>query len=279
MTRQFLITRPMMMAERTRRRLHQLGWDGLIAPMVRIVPTPAPMADSTEAGVIDPTATGYQAVLITSQHGLQQWVLGGALGGALEEVNRALPLFCVGGASATLAKNLGFRQVVAAAGNADALASLVIDKLNPQAGALLHPTGQGFRAQGWRRLIAAGFRIDQPKLYRQQAIGQLPHEAVDAMLNDRLNAVLFYAPRSASLYQQLAIQAGLTAAHRGLSALCLSTAVAMKVGRELETIPPSQARQPHKNSHNGLGWQRILVAKQPTEESLLEQLVEVWGRP
>ncbi|MCA3249359.1 MAG: uroporphyrinogen-III synthase [Rhodospirillaceae bacterium] len=273
---QFLITRPSGLAQRTARRLQTLGWGSLIAPMVSIVPTvqppflPPAMPPPVHASVHAP-APVYQAVLITSQHGLQQW--------AMREPDRGTPMLCVGGASADLAKALGFVRVETAAGDADSLASLVIARLSPQAGALVHPTGQGFRAQDWSRLRAHGFVVDQPKLYRQQPISELPAEAIAALRGGTLTAVLFYAPRSARLYGRLVMQAGLMAAHHRLSALCLSDAVARAAGREMEAIPPSQARQPHKNSPDGLAWQRIMVAKQPTEANLLDQLVEVWGRP
>jgi uroporphyrinogen-III synthase len=113
--------------------------------MVSIVPTvqppflPPAMPPPVHASVHAP-APVYQAVLITSQHGLQQW--------ALQQTNRGTPVLCVGGASADLAKALGFVRVEAAAGDADSLASLVIARLSPQAGALVHPTGQGFRHAG-----------------------------------------------------------------------------------------------------------------------------------
>ena len=266
---QFLITRPSGLAQRTARRLQAYGWGSLIAPMVSIVPTEA--SSPAMPPPVHAPAPPYQAVLITSQHGLQQW--------AMREPDRGTPMLCVGGASATMAKALGFVRVEAAGGDADSLASLVIARLSPQAGALVHPTGQGFRTQDWSRLRAHGFVVDQPKLYRQQPITELPAEVIAALRGGTLTAVLFYAPRSATIYAQLVTQAGLTGAHHRLSALCLSDAVARAAGREMEVIPPSQARQPHKNSPDGLAWRRIMVAKQPTEASLLDQLVEVWGRP
>ncbi len=266
---QFLITRPSGLAQRTARRLQAYGWGSLIAPMVSIVPTEA--SSPAMPPPVHAPAPPYQAVLITSQHGLQQW--------AMREPDRGTPMLCVGGASATMAKALGFVRVEAAGGDADSLASLVIARLSPQVGALVHPTGQGFRTQDWSRLRAHGFVVDQPKLYRQQPITELPAEVITALRGGTLTAILFYAPRSATIYAQLVTQAGLTGAHHRLSALCLSDAVARAAGREMEVIPPSQARQPHKNIPDGLAWRRIMVAKQPTEASLLDQLVEVWGRP
>ncbi len=266
----FLITRPSGLAQRTARRLQAYGWGSLIAPMVSIVPTEA--SSPAMPPPVHAPAPVYQAVLITSQHGLHQW--------ALQQTNRDTPVLCVGGASADLAKALGFVRVEAAGGDADSLASLVIARLSPQAGALVHPTGQGFRAQDWSRLRAHGFVVDQPKLYRQQPISELPAEVIAALRGGTLTAVLFYAPRSARLYGRLAMQAGLMAAHHRLSALCLSAAIAKEVGQELAASPPPPpAIQPPPNRHNGLSWQRILVAKQPTEACLLDQLVEVWGRP
>jgi uroporphyrinogen-III synthase len=274
---QFLITRPTGLAQRTARRLQAYGWGSLIAPMVSIVPTeasspamPPPVHASVHASA-PPYAPPYQAVLITSQHGLQQW--------AMRDPDRGTPMLCVGGASAALARSLGYQRVEAAAGDANSLASLVIARMTPQGGRLLHPTGRGFRAQDWSRLRAHGFVVDQPRLYRQQPITELPAEVIAALRGGTLTAVLFYAPRSATIYAQLVMKAGLTGAHHGLIALCLSDAVARAVGREMEAIPPPQARQPCKNSPDRLSWRRIMVAKRPTEASLLDQLVEVWGRP
>jgi uroporphyrinogen-III synthase len=237
----FLVTRPLAEAQQTAARLHQLGFEAILAPMVVIQPI----------AINQPLETGYQALLITSRHGLNQWAGG--------DPTRDKPVFCVGEASATLAHQLGYRQVITGNGNASQLEPLVAAALNPANGALLHPTGEGFVAEDWVLLRHQGFAIHQPKLYRQIVQSRLDDGATTALQQQKLSGVLFYAPQTAGAYQRAVIQAGLGDLHQRLSAICLSPAVASVAAESLN-------------------WQRILIANHLNEAGLLDRLVELWRR-
>ena len=177
---------------------------------------------------------GLQAVLLTSANGAR------AL--AARPERPAVPVLCVGGATAEAAREAGFIDVESADGDVEALVRLVKDRLDPDAGALLHVGAAEVAGDLTGRLAAAGYDVRRAILYEAIETDRLPGPAAEA-LDEGLDAVLLFSPRSARTFVRLVQEAGLADTVTSTDALCLSQAVATDAA--------------------GLPWRRVRIAAEP----------------
>lgn len=234
MTRRILITRPRNDAEPLARELRARGIDTLIQPMMTVETVPGPSID----------VGGVQAVLATSANGVR------ALATRCE--NRSLPLFAVGDATARTATALGFEHVESAGGDVEDLAALVVRRLDSREGSLLHAAGTALAGDLAGSLNAAGFAYRREVLYEARAIAALPPAAIEAIRAATLDGVALFSPRTARILVDLTASAGLASAVVGLTAYCLSPAVAERARR--------------------LSWRAVVVASRPETAALVDAI-------
>jgi uroporphyrinogen-III synthase len=227
-----LITRPRAEAEALAAALERRGIAAVIAPMLEIVFRPA--------GPLE--LDGVQALLCTSANGVR------ALAQASAE--RGLPLFAVGDATAAAARHAGFTAVASAAGDADALARLAAARLDPQAGRLLHVAGGAVAGDLAGALAARGFAVARAVLYDARPATALSEEARRALSGGEIDLALFFSPRSAATFVELASAAGLAHACAGITAIAISAAVDRALA--------------------ALGWRARHIADKPDRRALLE---------
>ncbi|MFZ4408593.1 MAG: uroporphyrinogen-III synthase [Paracraurococcus sp.] len=227
-----LITRPEPGAAETARRVAALGWRPVLAPALVLAPRPfaAPRA---------------QALLLTSR----------AAARSLPPTD--LPVLAVGEATAAEARARGFARVVAAAGDAAALAEAAAGSLDPAAGPLLLAVGEGYGADLAADLRRRGFRVLRRVAYAAAAAPALPPEALTAMKQfGGVVCVLFFSPRSARCAMSLIKASGHAATAASMEALAISPRVAEAATR---AIAP-------------LAWRAVRVADRPDQDALLALL-------
>jgi uroporphyrinogen-III synthase len=226
-----LVTRPREQALATAAALRRRGHVPLVDPVLVIEPVPLPPID----------AGGYTALLLTSANAVP----------ALRPELRALPTFCVGGATARAAATAGCRVVATGPDDGRALAGLVAARL-PAGGRLLHLAGADTAPGLAEALTGLGLACERLVAYRALPARALAAATRRALAAGRLDAVLLFSPRSATLWCGLVETAGLTAATARLLAACLSPAVA------------AAAR--------GLPWRTVVIAERRDETALLDRL-------
>ncbi len=233
-----LVTRPGEEGEALAERLSGLGHQPLLEPLLEI--------RFREGPPLDPA--GAQAILLTSRNGAR------AL--ARRMTGRALPVLAVGDSTAEAARALGFATVFSAGGNVDDLARLVQARLRPEAGRLLHPAASVTAGDLAGQLEAAGFQVCREVLYEAVPATALSSECVAALGQGRLDAAVFFSPRTGTTFVRLARSAQLEPAFRRIVALALSPAV--------------------KAAVEGLPWRAVEAAARPVEAAMLD-LVAVWA--
>ncbi len=226
-----LITRPRPESETLARCLSERGIDSFIEPMLEFSPLPHPTL----------ALDGVQAVLVTSRGGVR------ALADATPR--REFPLYAVGDATAEVARQVGFEQVTSAAGSAADLAQVVRANLDADAGDLLHARGAHTAGDLSGDLSASGFTVREAVLYEAHSVEKLSTACVDAFNAGAFDGVLFFSPRSAKTFVNVARMAGLGVTAGRLVAYCFSEAVA-------------QAAE-------GLRWRRIVIAPRPDLGSMM----------
>ncbi|HEX4271282.1 MAG TPA: uroporphyrinogen-III synthase [Rhizomicrobium sp.] len=225
-----LVTRPAEDGAETAAWLREMGHQPLLAPLLttRFLDGPAPALDDV------------QAILATSANGVRAFVR--------LSPRRDLPLFAVGPQTTEAAEAAGFSDVRNAQGDARALAHATLDWAAPDKGALLHVSGEQGTGHLHDILTARGFIVRKAVLYRVDAANDLPAEAVVALERKGVDAALFFSPRSAKLFVQLAAKRDLSV--QGVIAVCISAATA--AGLE-----------------GGPGFAGIRIATRPNQAALL----------
>jgi uroporphyrinogen-III synthase len=231
-----LITRAEEEARRLAAALAARGIESLIEPLIAIRFRPESRT------VLTPFLDGVQASIFTSANGARAF--------AAATPRRDFRVFAVGPATAIAAREAGFAQIDSAQGNVEDLAALVIARLKPGGGALIHAAGSVTAGDLAGVLGAAGFLLRRAVLYDAVAAEDLSPAARGALARDELAAALFFSPRTAAIFARLV--AGLETHCTSLVAVAFSPAVAAA----LEPLP----------------WRRIAVASSPQEAELLRVL-------
>jgi uroporphyrinogen-III synthase len=199
-----LVTRPADDGVATAERLRALGHEPLLAPLLTTHFLDRPV----------PALADVQAILATSANGVRAF--------ARLSAERDLPLFAVGPQTAAAASAAGFRAVRNAQGDAAALARATADLARPETGALLHVCGEESSGLLMKDLSERGFEVRRALLYRVDAAPSLPAAAASALALGTLDAALFFSPRSARVFAQLAKDHDI----RRMIAVCISRAAA-----------------------------------------------------
>jgi uroporphyrinogen-III synthase len=231
-----LITRPLPAATALAAHLRALGHQALVEPLLTIV------ADPDGRDRIAPALAGAQAVLFTSTNGVASFT------SASER--RDLRVFAVGDGTATAAREAGFSQVESAQGDVEALVALVTARLEPAGGSLVHASGHAVAGDLAGRLGRLGFTVRSVPLYQSIAADALGADTVAALRAGKIDAALFFSPRTAATFVRLARAAGVEGHCAGSIGVALSPAVAAELER--------------------LSWRRIVVAELPVEPAVLQ---------
>ena len=208
----WLLTRPLQDSQSLEAALLARGHEAVIAPVIEVAFGDPPSL----------SLDGIQALLFTSQNGVRAF--------AAADRRRNPRAFAVGHSTAEAAEAVGFDDVESADGDSAALARLVTSRLAPADGALLHIAGATVAGDLSGSLEKAGFTVQRAVLYEARPVDHLPETAATALRRAKVAGALFFSPRTAEVFARLVTAAGLEPRLRGLAALCLSTAVADRLG-------------------------------------------------
>jgi uroporphyrinogen-III synthase len=231
-----LVTRPHPDAETTAATLRARHFEVLLAPMLRF--EPAAFHDDTEAR--------YGGLIVTSANALR----------AIETDLKAsrllkLPLFAVGEHTATVARDLGFEQVIPARGDSAALRDCVLgavkSKVIKKAHPLLYLAGADLARDLAGDFRERGFTVVTQATYRMVPLSILPRETCEAFAANQVEAVLHYSRRSAGAFLQAVRAAGMEISALSVPQFCISTGVAA-VLREAGATVVMAAASPDENA-------------------------------
>jgi uroporphyrinogen-III synthase len=188
---------------------------------------------------------GVQALIVTSANGAS------ALAQSTDE--RSLPVFAVGGTTASILEAEGFNRVLTAGGDVKSLIELIAESLPPDAGTLAHISGEHIAGDLAGALTAKGFSLRRDVLYRAETPSVMSDAAIKSLADHKIDVVLLFSHRTATIFANLVVQAGLESELEVAAAICLSEAVAQPV--------------------RDFSWQKIEIAKTPDQQALLHTLL------
>ncbi len=172
------ITRAQPGADVTADRVRAMGHDAVVAPLlaVRVLP------DVT----ID--LSGVVALAFTSANGVRAF--------ADASGERALKVFAVGAATAQAARTAGFKSVLSADGDVDALAEGIASRRSELRGAVLHPGAAELAGDLTGALEKQGVEARRLILYETAPAALTETQAATLTQSD---AVLLHSPRAAQV--------------------------------------------------------------------------------
>ncbi len=203
--RRALVLRASEDAQRTAKKLAEIGFEGVLSPVLEIVATGA----KAPAG-------NFDAVIVTSAKALEH--------SDLSENLRRLPLFAVGARTAALAEHLGWRIAGCAPESAALLSVIMEDRASPRR--LLYLAGRQRRETLEAKLRAAGREVATLETYEAREATSLTRGASQALASRTLSAALHYSPRSAAIFARLALGENLVAETRTLPHFVISAETA-----------------------------------------------------
>lgn len=235
-----LITRPQESAVSLAHQLKELGHHVIIDPLIEIIPITIDLHSQL------PPLASFEAVVTTSQQAIR----------CLSTLTplRDFPLWCVGSASAKVAKDLGFQIIHTAEGSADDLIEKLTNTIGPSpAKTVLHASGDVMRVNVSEILSKKGIPAQRVILYKTKEANAFSSEAFQALKLNALDAVLFFSPRTGRIFQNLCRLSNLEHHCQPVMAICLSNSI--------------------KTAIQNLPWKKIRIAKKTTTDDLLMALM------
>ena len=209
MTRPLLVLRPQPGADATAARAERRGLRAIVAPLFRI-----------EQRAWDMPEEPFDALLITSANGAR----------ALDDrLDRSLPVYAVGEATAEALRAAAFQSVIAGPGRIEDLVPIIV---RDGVSSLLHLAGEDRTA-----FDPAGLRIETRIVYAAEPIVPPPGFA-DALVQGAV--ALLHSARAARRFRELA-----------------------GTGHRIAAISPAVL------ATAGDGWEEAAVAGQPSDDALL----------
>ena len=229
-----LLTRPRASSERWADLLENRGFESVTEPLLILTPTGAPRPEGA-----------FQAVMITSANAID------ALRDrktVIDDLLR-LPCFCVGGATGDAARAFGFVDIRCGDTDGAGLAHIMVITLTDKASPILHLSGDTTDTKAHDILAKNGFTLAPWPVYRADAVDDFTAATRTAFATGEFSVIPVFSPRSARVLVSIIEKNRLTTACHAITAIALSQAVA----NVLQTLP----------------WQRLQVARRPTEEDVL----------
>lgn len=204
-----IVTRPRAQSERTAELLRKAGHRAIIDPVLEITPlSPPPLPQAKVAALAITSANAAHALTSLPSH---------------------LPVFAVGEATAAAVERTCGRAPQVAQGDGRALGRLIEATLPATEGEIVHLAGREVRDGLGELLAAAGYVYRRLTVYEASPTGGMAPEAVEALRQGRVDAVLLYSPRSARLWADKVRASGLDSSLGCVVSVCLSPAVAAEL--------------------------------------------------
>jgi len=210
-----LVTRPQPDNDTTAAALRARGFEVLQAPMLRF----EPVSFGMDAGA------HFDAVIVTSANALRA-IAGQPAAMSLHQ----LPLFAVGERTAEAARSAGFKNVISANGDANALRDLIraqgAGRPLKTSQTLLYLAGADLARDLAGELGEGGFNVVTLTTYRMAPVPDLPADVGAALANHDIKAVLHYSRRSARAFFAGARAGGVEISALAIPQYCLSESIA-----------------------------------------------------
>lgn len=226
-----ITTRPLEDAKADCEKLAQDHITAISAPMLNIIPL---KVDVMAADLIE---VDTDAIVFTSRHGVR----------CLPATKlHHLPCYCVGKATAEVAQEAGFANVITGGGTAQELSQIIIQD---QRRYVFWPSALeiGFNIED--ALAPHGIKTLRIAVYEAVASPALPEKIVKVLASGNVSAVLVYSQRSAEHFNHLLDRHGLESCRQSITLIAISPQVGAVCGEN---------------------WHDVIIAKAPCQPAMFD---------
>jgi uroporphyrinogen-III synthase len=233
-----LLTRPRQESEALAKTLSRLGHETLIEPLLSIEPV----------GNAKIRIGNFQALIVTSVNGAR------ALSTHVQADHfRQMPIYAVGQATAEVLDR--FNVIHAGTEGVAVLRDRIRHDLAPEDGPLLYVRGVHVASNLALELAVSGYTVEQVIIYEAVEKKSFSPVLIEEIKNNRIEGVVLFSPRTATVFSKLMRKAGLTEQLGAMTFYCLSQKVS-------DSIQIDQKQ---------LGYQMVIAAT-PSLQSLLNSI-------
>jgi len=201
----FLVTRPSTEAKVTGHKLEALGHSVLYAPMLNIAPVSFEIPDET------------RSIIVTSKNG--------ARFGLANIGEKGRPIYAVGEQTAAVAREMGFTNITVGPGTARKLVPLLLECGETTKRDYVHLCGNEIAYNICDVLKDEGIDAVNTVTYQTTPNRSFSPAVMESMDMGEIDAVLFYSPRTATIFEEAISETGHHDWLPKLDAYCLSPRV------------------------------------------------------
>lgn len=201
-----LVTRPQPDADETAARLEALGHTAIVEPLTTIAFRPQPHFETAPAAIAFTSSNGVRAAA--------KWPATAAW--------RGIPVFAVGAKTGAEARQAGFTDVRIAGGDLMGLVETIVAGFQPDTGRLIHIAGRDRSGDLEGELRAQGFDVATLEAYAAVSADAFGQETRDAISSGAVDGALFFSRRSAAIFADLIVEAGLEESAKKLAFYSIS---------------------------------------------------------
>ncbi|MEM7214621.1 MAG: uroporphyrinogen-III synthase [Pseudomonadota bacterium] len=236
-----LVTRTELAADRTADALRSAGYDPVVLPLTELKDTGAKMPDQTYDGYL---FTSGNALEVLSRRG---WIC----------PDTGSVAYCVGDQTAAEAKKRGFVDIRSAGGNAQDLVELIKKDRDSETRSLLYPTAVDRSLDFNKALSEFGVCVEVTEIYENRPVFPSTETVFGALQETGAGSVFFYSRKSATHACEILSETSGVHGLGDLSAICISA----KTAEPVLMYP----------------WQAVYVAEEPTEQSMVSKLNQIFS--
>lgn len=244
--RRVLVTRPEPGATATVGRLAEMGFLPLKLPLHETLPLPVQPILPLE-GIVATAVPSASAI----RHAPRPLI----------ERLAALPCFAVGAATAKVAREAGFLDVVEAQGDAESLAATII--AHGPDGRIAYLCGRVRRPVFQKRMAYAGIAVLAIETYDTVEIGHAAGAMTEALGGEHVDYALVYSANAAAFLARIAAMDELKGRFASTTLVCISPRVAEAAA----------------GAGGKIAAGKIIVAAEPAEHAMLTMLRGDGGNP
>ncbi|MEP2942487.1 MAG: uroporphyrinogen-III synthase [Hyphomicrobiales bacterium] len=222
------MTRPQPDASISADRLRQLGHEVIVSSVLNVTFSNNPLSWHRDMGLVVTSRNGIRALSTLST----------------DEMRTNATLFTVGDATAALAKEAKFKNIISASGAVDDLVSLIADKKPART---LYICGRDRKGALDTKLQKRGIPIEIAERYHADFATSLTKEAINAFEKQTIDGVLHYSARSAEAFTLLMKQQIVSYSTKQITHFCLAKAISSVLDRNIG-IHAVVAERPNEQS-------------------------------
>jgi uroporphyrinogen-III synthase len=167
-------------------------------------------------------------------------------------IDKKINCFCVGSATETKAKSIGFQNVFAADGNVNNLKELILQNFNSSDGKLLYVSGEIISNELDQQLISEGYNVKRVINYTTNPVEKFNDEFIEKLKLNMPEIVFVYSQNSAISFLNLIKNYKLFNLWMDTNLMC--------IGEKTSVVL------------NGIKWKKIFLFNSGEEEFLLYKI-------